>query len=104
MAKTTCQKCDRNVLLVRVGGELIMTDPELIRVVPAKEVLDGGYGGDKIPRIRMAQSDTYARRLHAELCDSYREQSRKNRLAAEMRAFTARQDRAGRSARKNRGL
>lgn len=96
MARTTCRDCNRNIMMARVGGELVATDPELITVVPARNETRG----DGEPRIRMAESSTFARRLHSERCSEYQEQARRERIAAEMREFTKKQS----SPRRNRGL
>lgn len=101
MAKATCSDCNRNVIMVRIGGELVATESELIMVVPAQRKT---YQGDMQERTVMASSTTYARQLHAARCADYVEQARKQRIAGEMRAFNERQARAGRAARKNRGL
>lgn len=95
MARTTCRDCNRNIMMARVGGELVATDPELITVVPARNEARSGE-----PRIRMAESSTFARRLHSERCMEYQEQARRERIAAEMREFTKKQE----SPRRNRGL
>jgi len=91
------------VLFARVGGQLVATDPELILVVPASRRTSASAASnlDAAGGLRMATSQTYARRVHAERCEDYQQQARKDRLAAEMRAFT---NMHGRSARKNRGL
>lgn len=91
--------------MVRVGDGLVATDPELINVVPARHVMGDSGGG-----IRMGTSTTPARRLHDERCSDYAEQARRDRIRTEMLQFntenssTPRVTRAGRAARKNRGL
>lgn len=100
MPKSTCQACKRTVLMVPIGGELVATDPELMNVVPATHVM-----GDSGSSIRMGTRSTPARRLHVERCEDYQNQARRERIQTEMRQFNAKQQgRAGRSARKNRGL
>ncbi|SRR6266568_668912 len=101
MTKNTCRDCNRTVMLVAVGGESLAVDPELIAVVPARRTSHDGGGQ---PHIRMASSQTFARRIHAEQCQGYQEAAKKKRVQDEMRAFTKQQERAGRSARRNRGL
>lgn len=106
MAKTTCRDCNRTVVMVRVGGDLVATDPELITVVAARE---RSPAGRDMPGIVMASRQTWARRVHAERCTEYREQARRERIAQEMREFSARngnqsKERAPRAARKNCGL
>lgn len=98
MPRSTCRDCNRNVILVRIGGELVATESELITVVPAERK---SYQGDLQERTVMASSTTYARRLHSERCSEYVEQARRERIAGEMREYNQRQ---GRAARKNRGL
>ena len=99
MAKSTCQACHRTVLMVSIAGQQVATDPELISVVratqrPPSDASDG-------PRIAMANKTDMARRLHAERCEDYQNQARRERLSAEMREYTANQKR---TPRKNRGL
>jgi hypothetical protein len=99
MAKNTCRDCNRNVLLVRVGGELVATDPELISVVTAQSRT---YVGDESgSRVVMATKATFARRLHAERCSEYVEAARRDRIAADLRAFNKKN---GVAPRKNHGL
>jgi hypothetical protein len=86
-------------MLVRVDGELVATDPELINVVPASHVM-GPSGGS----IRMGGSATPARRLHAERCDLYADEARKERLQMEMREFNQKNGQPPRAPRRNRGL
>lgn len=100
MAKATCQACNRTVLLVTIGGEQVATDPELISVIGATQRLDSGDGG---PRLRMATATALARRVHAERCEDYQNQARRERLSAEMKQFTANQQ-ASKNNKKNRGL
>lgn len=99
MAKNTCRDCNRTIVLVRVGGELVATDPELINVVPARHVM-GPSGGS----VRMAESTTPARRLHAEKCQEYADSARRARLADEMREYNKQNGRPPAVPRRNRGL
>jgi hypothetical protein len=98
MAKSTCQACSRTVLMINIGGQNIATDPELISVVRVTQRM--GDGND-VPRLEMASKTDFARRLHAERCEDYQNQARRERLAAEMRQYTANQKRAPR---RNKGL
>lgn len=99
MPKTTCRDCNRNVLLVRVGGELVATDPELMSVVPAQNKMY--QGSDSGSRVVMGTKATYARRLHSERCSEYVEAARRDRIAADLRAFNKKN---GIAPRKNHGL
>lgn len=98
MAKSICQSCKRNVMLVSIGGESTAFEPELIKVVRATSRQDPSADG---PRIYMSNKIDYARRLHAERCEDYQNQARRERLSSDMRKFTARQARGNA---KNRGL
>lgn len=106
MAKNTCHNCKRTVVLVATGDGVIATDPELINVVPARETF---HASSEQPKIVMRGGPTFARRVHADMCEGYVEQARKERIRAEMLQFNQNQtapkaERAGRAARKNRGL
>jgi hypothetical protein len=59
--KTTCGKCSRPVQMVRVAGDLVAVDPEVMAFVPA------GKAGEVIA----SNSTMTGRRVHAELCTSY---------------------------------
>lgn len=97
MAKTTCQNCDRTVVLVDIGDRQVMLDTEIISVVPAITARTGSGG------IRMSTRTTAARRLHAELCDAYRAQAQRAKIAIEQRAYNRKNGRPP-AARKVRGL
>lgn len=99
MPKSTCNRCNRNILLVRVGGDLVATDPELMSVIPATDRQPSPRSEQS--RIEMAHRQTFARRLHAERCDSYQEQDRRDRILAEQREYNRKN---GRSPRRNQGL
>jgi hypothetical protein len=99
MPKNTCQSCNRTVMLVEIGGEMVATDPELINVVPATHVQGDGSGG-----IRMSTRTTPARRIHAERCEDYQNQTRRDRIAADLRAYNDKNGRPPRAPRKNHGL
>lgn len=99
MAKNTCRDCKRMVILVRLDGELVATDPELINVVPAQHVM-GSNGGS----VRMAAAATPARRLHAERCETYQDEARRERMRAEMAEYNKQNGRPERQPRRNRGL
>lgn len=58
-----------------VAGVRTELDPELIQVVP----MDGKLG------------IFYARRIHGERCDSYREDARRAKIAEERKIFEAEQ-------------
>src|SRR5882762_2870700 len=98
MAKSTCQECHRTILMANIGGQLVATDTELISVVRVRQRT--GDGSD-LPRLEMASKTDFARRVHAERCEDYQNQARRERLSAEMRAYTANQKR---SPRRNKGL
>jgi hypothetical protein len=66
--------------MVDVGGELVATDPELIAVVPFER---RGAGAGSIT----------ARRVHAERCDSYREEGRRLKIAGEKKIWQDKQAR-----------
>lgn len=99
MAMSTCRDCNRIVLMVRLSGSLVATDPELIHVVPAQHV--GGSGGGSV---RMGTATTPARRLHSERCHDYQDEGRKKRLRLEMAEFTKQNGQTARQPRRNRGL
>lgn len=84
MAKATCPDCKRIVIMAEIGGTLVATDPELMTVVPARQ---RSSPSSDLPSIRMAHTQTYARRVHAERCADYQEQARRDRIAADLRAF-----------------
>lgn len=100
MAKTTCQNCDRTVVLVDIGDRQVMLDTEIISVVPAIASCSGSGG------VRMSTRTTPARRLHAELCDAYQAQAQRVKIAAEQRAYNRKNGRGTPvpAGRKNRGL
>lgn len=103
MAKNTCRDCNRNVVMVRIGGNLVATDPELIMVVPARERTPSPRAEQS--GIVMASRQTFARRVHAERCADYKEQDRRDRLSAEMREYNRKHGGAGKASRnRNRGL
>lgn len=77
MRRAACPDCHRDIHLVTAGGQQVAVDPELTAFVPA-----AGRGG--------ALSDAEVltgRRVHAEMCEQYREAARKERLARELRAY-----------------
>ena len=97
MSKSTCQSCERTVIMVPIDGELVAHDPEVIRVTPARQVRGDSGGG-----IRMGTKTTPARRLHGDLCDTYQEQARRDRIASDQRAFNKKHGRL--APRRNHGL
>lgn len=102
MAKTTCQDCNRTVVLVDIGEQRLMVDPELIRVVPASQrpaaLRSDGTGG-----IAMAHTSTWARRLHGELCLTYQAQAARDKIAREQRAYNRKNGRPA-APKRNHGL
>lgn len=96
MAKSACRACKRNVVMVEVNGDLVATDPEVLQGVQATYV--PGHSGSGV---RMSDRVIGIRRLHAEQCQSYQDQARRERIAAEMRAFNKKN---GRAPRRNQGL
>jgi hypothetical protein len=78
--RAVCGNCERTVhVLALPDGTEVRVDPELISVV-----IVATNGGTKIgPR--------HARRVHAELCDTYARAADKAERLQEMRAFTKRQ-------------
>lgn len=102
MPKATCQNCDRTVLVVNVGGQELTTDPELIMVVPARErpqsQRESGGGS-----IRMSTSATWARRIHADLCETYKQAAVREKIQREQREYNRRNGR-GKAPRRNHGL
>jgi len=81
--KSTCRLCDRTVHLVPGSeGTMVAVDPEMIAVVPT-----GRRSGDPIT----------AHRVHAELCETYRNQAAAEKLRREMRDYN-------RSTKRNKGL
>jgi hypothetical protein len=73
---TTCGACHRMVRLIDDGsGARVAADPEIITVVT------GGAG----PRL--------ARRLHAELCERYQEDARRQRTTAALKRYNRRHGR-----------
>jgi hypothetical protein len=101
MSRPTCKDCHRNVVLVRVGDGLVATDPELIMVIPASNRVPSQDTAQDLPRIVMASRQTFARRLHSELCQSYQDRARRERIADEQRAYNKKN---GKSPRRNSGL
>lgn len=85
----TCRTCKRMVTMVRIDGQLIATENDLISVVPAVVTVDSGG-----THVRMGEAPVQARQLHASLCPVYAEQDRKKRISEERRAFEARDRRA----------
>lgn len=81
-SKSTCRKCNRTVHVVIVHGVdgpvQIELDPELISIVVFEK---------RSPIVE------FARRLHAERCDTYQEDGRKMKIAAERKIWDARQTR-----------
>lgn len=104
MAKTTCHNCERTVVVVGVGDRMVMLDTELISVIPVVRHRTSSGG----PVMSTNPTTVYARRLHAELCDTYREQAQRAKLQAEQRAYNRKHGRGGSvpmtAARKVRGL
>jgi hypothetical protein len=102
MPKATCQNCDRTVLVVNVGGEQVMTDPELIMVVAARErrvgPSDDGTGG-----MAMATRTTWARRIHGDLCETYKSAAAREKIQREQRDYNRRNGRP-KAPRRNHGL
>jgi hypothetical protein len=86
-SKSTCRKCNRTVHLVTAQGVdgpvQVELDPELISIVVFEK------------RAAMVE---FARRLHAERCDSYQQEAAKMKIAAERKIWDAKQSR--RAARK----
>lgn len=97
MSRATCKGCNRNIVLVRSGGELVAADPELMSVIPHQEQVRAGRLSAPVESARQ----TLAYRVHAPLCDSYREQARIARIADEQRAYNKKN---GRAPRRNSGL
>lgn len=102
MAKTTCQDCNRTVVIVGSGDRQLMVDPELIAVVTATHraasARSDGSGG-----IAMSTCTTWARRVHGELCGTYQAQAAKEKIAREQRAYNRKNGRPSRP-RRNQGL
>ena len=102
MPKTTCRDCNRTVVMVQLGENLVATEPELITVVTAREKPPSP--SMSLPRIEMATRQTFARRLHAELCAEHKERGRRDRLAAEQREYNRTNGTPARPPRRNHGL
>lgn len=100
MARTTCQNCDRTVVLVDLGERQVMLDPEIITVVPAKH-RQASARSDGSGSVSMSGASTFARRLHSEMCEAYQAQAQRARIAAEQRAYNRKHGRP--AARKMRG-
>ena len=83
--KSTCQLCERNVHIVLVDGRALAVDPEVIAVVAAG--LHGGVLSDA--------SLMNGRRVHAELCDTYRQNRERENTRRELRAFNRKNGRRG---------
>lgn len=60
--KTTCRACSRTIHMIPVGSGLVAVDPELIAVVTSGKA-----------------QHQQARRVHAELCDTYQRQRKPRR-------------------------
>jgi len=69
-SKSTCRDCQHTIQLVEVEGRRVVLDAEMLSVVPV---------GTSEP--------VMARRVHAELCSTYKEQDAKRRLRDEMRDY-----------------
>lgn len=77
LRKTTCTTCKNTIYVVEINGQRVITDSELIAVVPDR-------GGRERTLIA-------ARRLHAETCDRRRRDYEKAKLRAEQRAWERKQ-------------
>lgn len=79
-AKSTCGNCSRTVHMVTVGDDLVAVDPEVIRIVRV-----GTHGGTMT-----GQLPINARRLHAELCETYQRDDRRAKTRLEIAEFEKR--------------
>lgn len=83
--KSTCGKCKHTIHTVMLGGKPTAVDPEVIAVVPS----------DACGSTVSAPRALTGRRIHAELCDGYQEQTRRETTKRELRAFNKRQSQKG---------
>lgn len=78
---TVCSSCSRTVRIVPVDGKMVAVDPEVIAVVPV-----GRHGGTLA-----AASSTTGRRVHAELCETYQRDDRRQERRKEIAAYEKKQ-------------
>ena len=76
-SKSTCLSCSRTVHMIPVDGAMVAVDPEVIRVIRV-----GAHGG-----ALAASESVNARRVHAELCDTYQRDSRRDAIRKELVAY-----------------
>lgn len=69
LLRATCQTCERTVHIAVIDGVRVALDAEVITIVP--------YAGDPVK--------VHARRVHAELCLSYKSENEKKKARALMR-------------------
>lgn len=80
---STCSSCGRTVRRLHIDGESITLDTEMISVVPMRE------------RGASAAGVVHARRLHAELCEVYQRDARREKTRKEMRAYNKQHRKGG---------
>lgn len=78
--KTLCGECSKPVQMIRVGGEMLAVDPEIMAVVAT------GQSGARIT----------GRRVHADLCGTYKIAKERAAAAAKIKQELAAYNRAGR--------
>lgn len=82
---STCASCSRTVRLVRLDGQVVAVDPEVIAIVPA-----GAHGG-----ALASTSVVNGRRLHSGLCETYQRDARREKTRQEMAAYNKRNRKGG---------
>lgn len=78
--KTVCRECSRPVQLVKVGGSLVAVDPEVMTLVPS------GQLGEVIS----AGATMTGRRVHAEMCTSYKLETEREERRRELAEYNRR--------------
>lgn len=76
-SKETCRRCSRTVHIVMVAGKLVAVDPEVIAVIPS------GQCGETVA----VKAPVTGRRIHAELCEGYRQAEERERNRRELAAY-----------------
>ena len=78
--KTTCGKCSRAIQMVRVGGQLVAVDPEVIAVIPS----------GRLGEVVQVAAQMTGRRVHAEMCTSYKLETEREQHRRELADYNRR--------------
>lgn len=79
--KTVCSSCSRTVQMVRVGSGMVAVEAEVVRIVPA-----AANGANRVVAETMP-----GRRVHAEVCETYRIEDERQKIRKEMAQYNKRQ-------------